>query len=109
MANDTVGGVRVALAYCTLCGAAILFETLPQGREFPFEFGSSGLLYRSNKLMFDRQSDSLWNQFTGKPVVGKLVGSGIELNSTFFKLVSWYDNEWGYSNRVCDLIERMSG
>ncbi|MGE0659854.1 MAG: DUF3179 domain-containing protein [Reyranellaceae bacterium] len=89
MANDTVGGVRVALAYCTLCGAAILFETLPEGRAFPFEFGSSGLLYRSNKLMYDRQSDSLWNQFTGRPVVGKLVGSGIELKVRPVVVTRW--------------------
>lgn len=89
MANDVVGGVPVALAYCTLCGAAILFETLPPGRVLPFEFGSSGLLYRSNKLMFDRQSDSLWNQFTGKPVVGKLVGSGIELKIRPVVVTRW--------------------
>jgi glyceraldehyde 3-phosphate dehydrogenase len=36
-------------------------------------------------------------------------GSGIELNKKFFKLVSWYDNEWGYSNRVCDLLKYMIG
>jgi glyceraldehyde 3-phosphate dehydrogenase len=34
-------------------------------------------------------------------------GSGVELNSRFFKLVSWYDNEWGYSNRVGDLIRHV--
>jgi len=34
-------------------------------------------------------------------------GSGIELNSRFFKLVSWYDNEWGYSNRVGDLLKHI--
>ena len=34
-------------------------------------------------------------------------GSSIELNSTFFKLVSWYDNEWGYSNRIVDLVQRV--
>ncbi len=42
-------------------------------------FGSSGLLYRSNKLMYDRETNSFWNQFTGRPVVGPLTGSGIEL------------------------------
>jgi glyceraldehyde 3-phosphate dehydrogenase len=36
-------------------------------------------------------------------------GSGIELNKRFFKLVSWYDNEWGYSCRVADLLEYMIG
>ena len=36
-------------------------------------------------------------------------GSGIELNNRFFKLVSWYDNEWGYSNRVGDLLKYMIG
>ncbi|MGQ0676524.1 MAG: DUF3179 domain-containing protein [Rhodospirillales bacterium] len=89
MANDSVGGVPVALAYCTLCGAGILFDRRVPGREKPFEFGSSGLLYRSNKLMYDRETDSLWNQFTGRPVVGKLAGSGIELKQLPVTIASW--------------------
>jgi len=89
MFNEVIGGVPVALAYCTLCGSGILFETQVAGREEPFVFGSSGLLYRSNKLMFDRQTDSLWNQFTGRPVVGPLVGSGIELKIRPVAITSW--------------------
>ena len=54
MFNDVIGGVPVALAYCTLCGSGILFETAVVGRAAPFVFGSSGFLYRSNKLMYDR-------------------------------------------------------
>tara|TARA_R110002110_G_scaffold85816_3_gene223660 strand:+ start:37297 stop:38700 length:1404 start_codon:yes stop_codon:yes gene_type:complete len=89
MLNDVIGGVPVALAYCTLCGSGILFETDVAGREAPFEFGSSGFLYRSNKLMFDRETDTLWNQFTGKPVAGKLVGSDIELKVRPVAITSW--------------------
>ena len=89
MFNEVIGGVPVALAYCTLCGSGILFESRVQGRAAPFVFGSSGLLYRSNKLMFDRQTDSLWNQFTGEPVVGPLVDSGIVLKIRPVLITSW--------------------
>ena len=90
MANDVVGGKPVALAYCTLCGAGILFDRTVG--ETTYEFGSSGLLYRSNKLMYDRKTRSLWNQLTGEPVVGKLVGSGIKLRVLPIVLTSW--GEW---------------
>ena len=89
MINDTVGGVPVSLAYCTLCGAGILFAGRVAGRAEPFTFGSSGLLYRSNKLMYDRATDSLWNQFTGRPVTGPLLGSGIELKVLPVALTAW--------------------
>ncbi len=78
MVNDTVGGVPVSLAYCTLCGSAILYD----GRvgDEVYRFGTSGLLYRSNKLMYDRTTNTLWEQFTGEPVWGDLVGSGVRLD-----------------------------
>ena len=89
MFNEVIGGVPVALAYCTLCGSGILFETRVPPREAPFVFGSSGFLYRSNKLMFDRQTDSLWNQFTGKPVSGPLWDSGITLKIRPVTITTW--------------------
>ena len=89
MFNDVVGGVPVSLAYCTLCGSGILFDTTIEGREQPFVFGSSGFLFRSNKLMYDQQTLSLWNQFTGRPVVGELTGSGIELKVRPVTITSW--------------------
>jgi hypothetical protein len=88
MVNDVVGGVPVSLAYCTLCGAAILFDARAEGRA-PFAFASSGLLYRSNKLMYDRQTDSLWDQFTGEPVTGQLAGSGLRLAVLPLVTTSW--------------------
>ena len=92
MFNEVIGGVPVALAYCTLCGSGILYETRVPGRARPFVFGSSGFLYRSNKLMFDRETHSLWNQFTGRPVVGPLVDSGIELVQRPVVIARW--DEW---------------
>ena len=89
MFNEVIGGVPAALAYYTLCGSGILFETQVEGRDRPFVFGSSGLLYRSNKLMFDRETDSLWNQFTGKPVVGPLVTREIQLKIRPVVISSW--------------------
>ena len=89
MFNDVVGGVPVSLAYCTLCGSGILYDGRVEGQSEPLVFGSSGFLYRSNKLMYDQATNSLWNQFTGRPVVGPLTGSGIELKVLPVAITSW--------------------
>ena len=91
MLNEVIGGVPVSLAYCTLCGSGILFETTVPGRAQPFVFGSSGFLYRSNKLMYDKETHSLWNQFTGRPVVGTLTGSDIALKTRPVVIGAWGD------------------
>jgi hypothetical protein len=52
-------------------------------------FGSSGFLYRSNKLMYDRNTDTLWHQMWGTPAFGPLVGSGIELERLPVTLTTW--------------------
>jgi hypothetical protein len=107
MLNDVVGGVPVSLAYCTLCGSAILFEGRVAGREQPFTFGSSGLLYRSNKLMYDRATRSLWNQFTGRPVAGPLTGSGIVLTTRPVAIASWGD--WLAANPTTRVLAPETG
>jgi len=89
MANDVIGGIPVALAYCTLCGSGILFDTQLNGAKVPIKFGSSGLLYRSNKLMFDRRTNSLWNQFSGEPVVGLMANSDIKLKIRPITITTW--------------------
>ncbi len=89
MANDVIGGVPVALAYCTLCGSGILYETLTDASDEPLVFGSSGLLFRSNKLMFDRATNSLWNQFSGEPVVGSMVAQDIKLKVRPMAITTW--------------------
>ncbi|MEM6577737.1 MAG: DUF3179 domain-containing protein [Pseudomonadota bacterium] len=107
MFNEVIGGVPVALAYCTLCGSGILFETKVSGRNQPLVFGSSGFLYRSNKLMFDRETHSLWNQFTGKPVVGPLVNSGIELRQRPVVITQW--GSWKASHPDTKVLSLSTG
>lgn len=89
MVNDTIGGIPVSLAYCTLCGSPILFDGRV-GSEV-YRFGTSGLLYRSNKLMYDRNTRTLWNQFSGKPAWGSLVGQDIRLEVLPVVVTTWGD------------------
>jgi hypothetical protein len=91
MANDVLGGVPFSLAYCTLCGSGIAYDARVPGRE-PFDFGSSGFLMRSNKLMVDRQTRTLWNQFTGRPVLGPLADQEIRLQKLASVVTRW--KEW---------------
>ena len=90
MANDVLGGEPISLAYCTLCGAGIAYHGKFDGMETTF--GTSGFLYRSNKIMYDRETLSLWNQETGQPVIGELADSGIQLNFFPTLLTTW--GEW---------------
>jgi hypothetical protein len=71
LVNDRLGGVPLTVASCTLGGSALAYDASQGGGE-PLRFSSSGLLHRSNKLMLDRATRTLWNQLTGRAVVGPL-------------------------------------
>lgn len=90
LALDRVGGRELTIVYCTLCGTVIPFDSQVGGKTR--RFGTSGFLYRSNKLMFDAETASLWSSLTGKPVVGPLVESGLELSSLPVVTTTW--GEW---------------
>lgn len=71
--NDVVGGVPLVVTYCPLCNSALVFERTvegPQGQEL-LDFGTSGRLFQSNLVMYDRQHRNLWTQFEGEGVVGE--------------------------------------
>lgn len=87
---DTVGGVEVAGVYCTLCGTVILYETTHDGVEH--RLGTSGFLYRSNKLMYDQATQSLWNTLWGEPVIGPLADQDIRLKRRSVVTTTW--GEW---------------
>lgn len=86
-----VVGRPVMLAYCTLCGSGILYDTTVQinGIETVLEFGSTGLLMRSNKVMYDRNTQTAWNALTGVPAFGELVNAGIELEVLPVVVTDW--------------------
>jgi hypothetical protein len=90
LALDRVGGRELAIVYCTLCGTVIPFDAEVGGRTR--RFGTSGLLYQSNKLMFDEATKSLWSSLSGEPVVGPLVGSGQKLRTLPVVTTTW--GEW---------------
>lgn len=77
LANDVVGGVPVALGYCTLCLTALMFDRrLPNGDVLSFQ--TSGLLMDSNKVMIDNETESLWNHLSGTAFAGPLAGTKLE-------------------------------
>jgi hypothetical protein len=77
IANDVVGGVPVAVTYCPLCNAAIVFDRRQGG--LTLEFGTTGKLRNSDLVMYDRQTESWWQQFTGEAIVGQLTGQSLSL------------------------------
>ena len=68
--NDSVGGEEIVVTYCPLCASGVAFSRLISVGVS--EFGVSGLLYQSNLLMYDRSTQTLWDQLTGEAVVGQL-------------------------------------
>lgn len=90
MALDRLGGTELAIVYCTLCGTVIPYKSVVAGVHRTF--GTSGLLYRSNKLMFDRESMSLWSTLEGRPVVGPLAGAALDLEALPVVTTTW--GEW---------------
>lgn len=71
--NDRIGDVPVTVTFCPLCNSAIVFDGRFEGRELTF--GVSGKLRNSDMVMYDRQTESWWQQFDGKAIVGALLGA----------------------------------
>jgi hypothetical protein len=77
IANDIVGGTPVVVTYCPLCNAALVFERVVDGRVL--DFGTTGKLRNSDLVMYDRQTESWWQQFTGEAIVGAMTGRHLRL------------------------------
>jgi len=85
--NDNVGGTPVAVTYCPLCFTNQVFERVLDGQEV--EFGTSGKLYNSNLVMYDRLTDSYWSQALGTAITGELTGQQLKIIP--FDVILWGD------------------
>jgi len=75
--NDTVGGAPVSVTYCPLCNSAVVFDQRVAGRIL--DFGTTGNLRKSDMVMYDRQTESWWQQFLGEGIVGELTGTKLTM------------------------------
>jgi len=94
IANDTVGGVPVVVTFCPLCNTAIAFDRHVNGRVL--DFGTTGNLRRSDLVMWDRQTESWWQQISGEAIVGALTGQKLKLLPA--TIISWGDFQRAYPN-----------
>jgi len=101
--NDNVGGTPVAVTYCPLCFTNQVFNRTVDGQTV--EFGTSGKLYNSNLVMYDRNSNSLWSQALGQAIVGKQ--AGLKLDRIPFDVAFW--REWKQLYPDTNVLSRDTG
>ena len=85
--NDTVGGEPLIVSFCPLCNTAIAFKRTFNGQVF--DFGTTGRLRYSNLIMYDRQTETWWQQATGDAIAGEHTGAQLEFYPA--AMISWGD------------------
>ncbi len=103
LVNDTLGGKAILISYFPLCGTGMVFERRLDGKLL--DFGVSGLLYRSDLLMYDRQTESLWSQIEAKAVTGTLAGKKLTLQRS--QMMNW--GRWRKKYPNTTVMSRRTG
>lgn len=101
--NDTIGGKPVLVTYCPLCGTGIGFDPVVNGR--PVTFGVSGLLYQSDLVMYDHQTESLWSQISMEAIAGPMTGA--KLKHIFLEHTTW--SEWRAAHPTTLVLSTNTG
>jgi len=101
--NDVVGGEIITVTWCPLCGSGIAFAAAVEERTF--DFGVSGLLYNSDVLMYDRQTESLWSQIMKTAITGEMKGSKL----TAISLVHTTWRDWMSRHPETDVLSTKTG
>jgi hypothetical protein len=101
--NDKIAGDPLLITYCPLCGSGIAYERTIDGEEV--EFGTSGKLFNSNLVMYDRKTDTYWSQIDGNAIVGELTGK--ELKEVSIDTVVWRD--WKVAHPDSEVLSQDTG
>ncbi len=101
--NDEVGGVPMLVTFCPLCNTAIAFKRTVGN--MVLDLGTTGRLRFSNLIMYDRQTETWWQQATGEAIVGELTGNQLEFYPTL--IVSWQDFKNAFPNGL--VLSRNTG
>jgi hypothetical protein len=101
--NDEVGGLPVSITYCPLCNTAIAFDRRVDGEAL--NFGTTGKLRHSDLVMYDRQTETWWQQATGEAIVGELTGTTLSFLAA--PTVAWEDFKRQYPDAV--VLSRDTG
>ncbi|MGB1252432.1 MAG: DUF3179 domain-containing protein [Candidatus Promineifilaceae bacterium] len=101
--NDVVGDQAVVVTFCPLCNSAIVFDATLDGE--PVEFGVSGLLRNSDLIMYDRRTETLWQQFTGEGLIGEKAGEQLPFLAS--SLISYANFKDAYPEGV--VLSRDTG
>ena len=101
--NEKISGDPILITYCPLCGSVIAFER-KIGKE-EVEFGTTGKLYNSNLVMYDRKTETYWTQIGGRAIIGELTGHELELFPV--DTVTW--QEWREEHPDSEVLSRNTG
>ncbi len=101
--NDVLGSEAIVVTYCPLCGSGMAFSATVDGRRL--DFGVSGLLYNSDVLLYDRQTESLWSQIAKTALTGAMKGT--KLDAIPLSHTSWRD--WLARHPDTDVLSMNTG
>lgn len=103
LANDELGGQPILVSYCPLCGTAMVFDRRVDGHTR--RFGVSGLLYQSDMLLYDHETESLWSQIRSEAITGPALGTRLSLLRS--RMMSW--GEWKAAYPETTVLSRKTG
>jgi hypothetical protein len=103
LVNDSLGGLPILVSFCPLCGTGLVFDR--RVADTTRNFGVSGLLYRSDLLMYDRESESLWSQISAVAVTGRLHGQRLSMLRA--QMSRW--GVWRRAHPATTILSRATG